>query len=218
VFSVRNSFESSLSLLFPKHTTFYCLDTGDCEIFQYKKDSKYNVLNWAGECLWPNDNANEFLTYQIHTETHIKFIDRCIYEYDEGFLYADLRSFTHKGTNNLFKEILTKLLTITNIPTLITYSSSLNLSDSIFDIINNWSTQNYLVINPQSGEVINVLTNYDMNKTKIGSAGVNAIDRQRISRKSSRWVAGFEHLPTKEQDYILMNLIGTYLKDRKDKK
>lgn len=215
VFSIRNSFESSLALLFTKHTTFYCLNTGDCEIFKYKKDSKYNILNWRTEPIWPNDNANEFLTYKIYNDTYLEFIDRCVYDNYEGFLYADLRDLNIESTNNLFNEILTKLLNISHIPTLITFSPQIKLSDSEFDKINNWSNQNYLVINPQSGEVVNVITNYDMKKTKIGSAGVNAIDRQRISRKSKRWEKGFGNLPDKEKDYILMNLIGIYLKDRK---
>jgi hypothetical protein len=214
LFANNNNFEESLCLLFPKHIRFFSLNTASCEIFKYKKDSKYNVLNWVDEIDWPNDNTNEFLTYEIHEESHNDFIDRYNYGFPEGFLYADLRRNEENTTNFSLNDILNKLLNSTHNPTLITYSSKMDLTHKELAAINKWSIQNYIIIDPNTSEVVNVLTNYDIKRTSVGSVGINASERQRITRKSLRWQSGFNRLPSKEQDYILMNLIGIYLQDK----
>ncbi len=213
IFTDKDNFEHSISQLFPKHNTFFCLDTDDCNILKYKKDSKYNILNWSSKIDWPNEHGNEFLSYEIYNDSYMDFIVRCDHEFSKGFLYANLILYSNNKTPS-FESILTKIFSVCNIPVLIIYSSEVKFSNTLCNKINKWSIQNYLIVNTHNRQVMNVLTNYEVKETIIGSAGDNASDQQRISRKSSRWQSGLCKLPSKEQDFIIMNLIDEYIKGR----
>lgn len=215
--STKNRFESTLCLLFPKHKTFFSLNTDDCEILNYKKDSKFNVLNWPNNFDWPNDNANEFLSYDISKDTYKEFLSTFIGKYNnvfsEGFLYANLINYDENEFNYSFSQLLLKIFSATKTPTLITYPSNKELTDSLLSAIKKWSTDSYMIINPDNGQLMNIIINYNIKGSAIGSIGSNAIERQRISRKCFRWRSKFDSLPKVEKGNILMNLIEIYLED-----
>ena len=71
-----------------------------------------------------------------------------------------------------------------------------------------------MILNSKTGAVINVITNYDIKVTNINSVGVNASDRQRISRKNIRWQNSFTKLSDQEKSYIIMNLVNNYTNEK----
>lgn len=214
LFANRSGFESSFCALFPRHTTFFCMDSSDCKILKQKKDSKYNILNFPENFNWPNDNANEVLSYVVLECSYNDFLDRCDYSFPKGFFYANLVNYEKSNSNISTCELISRILNTSKVPTFITYPSNLDITEDLHKKITNWSEQNYIIIDPHNTEAVNVLTNYNLKKTGIGSAGGNASERQRVSRKSLRWEANFSDLPNFEQDFILMNLVTNYLNKR----
>lgn len=200
-------------MLFPKHNTFFSFNTGDCEILNYKKDSKFNILNWICKPIWPTKYTNEFLSYTIYNDTFYDFLDKCDYDIDKGFLYVNLISADIDLSSDVLEGYLTTLVNITNVRVLIAYPSKLTFSNNLLAKIEKWSQQNYLIINTHDKEFVNILTNYKIQDTSIGSVGIDALDRQRIKRKCSRWVSGIDNLPKEEKDFILMNMVTSYLEE-----
>lgn len=210
VLNKKNNFDKIVSSIFPRHKTFLSLDSVNNNVLNYKKPSKINLLNWFEQVLWPSENTNEFLSYQISNLSGKKFLKENLEVDKDQFLYANLMHFCENNNETIINNLVNELVNMCQINTLIILPTWVKTSDTL---LCKWAEQKYTIIDIHSFSNFFVYINYNYKKTKISNPGQNAADRQRISRKSARWKNQLASLKNTEQDYIIMNLISDYLKD-----
>ncbi|MGK2231169.1 MAG: hypothetical protein ACI92O_000327 [Colwellia sp.] len=197
--------------LFPKHSSFFSLNTKDCNILTYLNNRCLNNhLNWLGVKQWPNDNANEFINYKTYTETTHKFISR-MSNVKGAFLFVDLFENT---PSNAINSILLDLTERCRKPSMLVYNSKESIDVALQASLDNWTLEKYKLVDVENDINIIVLLNYADNNSQILYPGSNASNRQRINRKGARWEKLFSELIDVEKDYILMKLISYYLRSK----
>lgn len=207
-FEAVNKFVVSL---FPRHYKFYCLNSKNCDVLPHiTKVCLDNHLNWLDTKVWPNENANEFLNYEVYDESLQKFALRAESSL-EGFLFADLYSQQMKETVNN----LSYIFDCCKKPTMVLYNDLLKFSGDMLNNIQAWANEVYVIIDLQTNNKITVLLNYSLKHNPVTYPGNTARKRQQIYRKGQRWANNFNDLDSNEKDYILMMLLSRYIEGDK---
>ncbi|MBE0362162.1 hypothetical protein PULV_a3969 [Pseudoalteromonas ulvae UL12] len=202
--------EDKLRLLFPKHTRFIVPNAGECEILSYKKDAKYNILNWTVEKKWPVDHANEFLEYELFNTPLIGFIKLHSQYQSSSFIYCDVTNLANAQNAGALNDALKVLLKYCKNKTMILLDGLLQDNHSIYEEIVRWATDCILITELESQKFRTVLVNYPLKNMPLLTSGKTAAESQRIKRKAERWSRNFSELPKPEQDRIMIDLLTQY--------
>ena len=160
IVSSASKIEELVVKLFPKHYSFFSLNTKQCKILVHKKLCLINHLNWLGPTHWPNENANEYLTHNVYTENIKTFVSRAVKE-RKSFLYADLVDYS------IVPELDDQLIELTQlckIPTIILYNAVQKIKPITQNKLDDWARHHFVLVDITSNINIVILLNYNQKK------------------------------------------------------